>query len=161
MIEEPQLELDVDDLATLRDIAKAATHGPWKIHLTEHPHHRGGSHKELTIDTAWDHGQLKAPYPVVTTSVGLGREPGGPGIHMVAMRAEDANHIASFNPAVTQKLLDLAERALAPQHPAPTIWRIVTGHGTHYRDTPPPADVAHMWEGYTLTKPSSPFPEMA
>lgn len=157
MRQQPLLELDPAELDRLEGVALAATDGPWDIERTDHPHHRGGHHTELRIRTSWIHGQLKGHYPVITTSVGIGKTAGGPGTHMVAMRADDANFIASFNPSVALQLLGLAKRALLPALPAPTIWRIVTGHGTHYRDTPPPPDAAHLWEAYAMVKPSSPL----
>lgn len=107
MRQQPLLELDDEELARLEDVAMAATHGPWEIEATHHPHHRGGYHAELRIRTNWIHGQLKDHYPVITTSTGIGKTPGGPGVHMVAMRAEDAAFIASFNPAVALQLLTL------------------------------------------------------
>lgn len=73
----------------------AHTPGPWQVIITEHPHHLGGKHIQRRIATVWEHGQLKAPCPVVNLSVGLGEVEGGAPIHMVSIREEDACLIAA------------------------------------------------------------------
>lgn len=75
----------------------AVTHtpGPWVVVTTSHPHCLGGKHVERRIFTGWDHPQMKGPIGVVNTSVGLGAEKGGPAIHMVSLREEDARLIAA------------------------------------------------------------------
>lgn len=122
----PILELDEDALARLTTIAQAATLGPWKVQIDEHPHLRGGRHIERRIRTDWIQGQLKDYYPVVTGSFGLPAEQGGPACHMVSINEADATFIASFNPAVAQQLLRLAaigleveQRAAAVHAPTP------------------------------------------
>lgn len=109
----PLLALDERELERLQGVAGEATAGPWDVHLTTHPHCLGGAHREWRIQTSWTHGQLKAPYPVITTSIGLPADTGGKATHMVAMRAEDAAYIAEFNPAVALQLIALAKQALA------------------------------------------------
>lgn len=114
----PILELDEDALERLDGIAQAATLGPWKVQEDKHPHLLGGQHVERRIRTDWTHGQLKAPYPVVTTSIGLPAEKDGKACHMVAINEADATFIASFNPAVAQQLLRLARIGLAVEQAA-------------------------------------------
>jgi hypothetical protein len=101
------------DLDKLEALAREAMPGPWEVQVDERPHHRGGVHHERRIATSWEHGQLKAKYPVVTTSVGIGKEKDGPPYHMVGIREEDANFIAAANPETVLALIELARRALS------------------------------------------------
>jgi hypothetical protein len=99
------------DLDKLEALARAATPGPWEVQVDERPHHRGGAHIERRIRTSWEHGQLKAPYPVITTSVGIGAAAGGPAHYMVSLGEHDAAHIAAANPAAVLDLIALARQA--------------------------------------------------
>ena len=71
------------------------TRGPWQVIREEHPHHLGGKHVEFRIFTVWSHPQLKGPFPVVNSSVGVGSEAGGPARHMVWIDEADAYLIAA------------------------------------------------------------------
>lgn len=95
----------------LRKVAQAATPGPWQVILDEHPYYLGGTHKERRIATTWIQGQLKDFMPIVNGSIGLGETKDGPVRHMVWIEAKDAAHIATFNPALIAKLLDVVEAA--------------------------------------------------
>lgn len=86
-------------LAEIKAAAEAATPGPWKTVTDEHPHCRGGKHRERRIFTAWEHPQLRDFAPVVNGSVGIPAEKGGKPIHMVSIEANNADHIAAANPA--------------------------------------------------------------
>jgi hypothetical protein len=101
------------DLDKLEALAREAMPGPWEVQVDERPHHRGGVHHERRIATSWEHGQLKAKYPIVTTSVGIGKEKASPPYHMVGIREEDANFIAAANPETVLALIELARRALS------------------------------------------------
>jgi hypothetical protein len=106
--------MDNDQLDKLEALACEAMPGPWEVQIDERPHHRGGVHHERRIATSWEHGQLKAKYPVVTTSIGIGKEKDGPPHYMVGMREEDANFIAAANPEIVLALIALARRSPAP-----------------------------------------------
>ena len=70
---------------------------PWKVYEHKLPYKNGDKereHIERSIYTAYDHPQLRGPYPVVCASVGLGMEAGKP-IHMVSLKAEDARRIVA------------------------------------------------------------------
>lgn len=99
------------DLNELEALARAATPGPWEVQVDERPHHRGGAHFERRIRTSWEHGQLGAPYPVITTSVGIGTAADGPAHYMVSLGEHDAAHIAAANPAAVLELIALARQA--------------------------------------------------
>lgn len=99
------------DLDKIEALARAATHGPWEVQVDDRPHHRGGVHIERRIRTSWEHGQLGAPYPVITTSVGVGAAAGGPAHYMVSLGEHDAAHIAAANPAAVLELIALARQA--------------------------------------------------
>jgi len=99
------------DLDKLEALARAATPGPWEVQVDDRPHHRGGAHIERRIRTSWEHGQLKAPYPVITTSVGIGAVAGGPAHYMVSLGENDAAHIAATNPTAVLELIALARQA--------------------------------------------------
>lgn len=71
------------------------TRGPWQVIREEHPHHLGGKHVEFRIFTVWSHPQLKGPFPVVNSSVGVGAEASGPARHMVWIDEADAYLIAA------------------------------------------------------------------
>jgi hypothetical protein len=106
------------DLDKLEALAREAMPGPWEVQIDERPHYRGGVHHERRIATAWEHGQLKGKYPVVTTSVGIGKEADGPPHYMVGMREEDANFIAAANP---ETILNLIAQARASQPEGATL----------------------------------------
>lgn len=97
------------NIKQLREVAQAATPGPWQVITDEHPYHLGGTHKERRIATTWIQGQLKDFMPIVNGSMGLGETKDGPVRHMVWIEAKDAAHIATFNPAMISKLLDVVE----------------------------------------------------
>lgn len=97
------------NIKQLREVAQAATPGPWQVITDEHPYHLGGTHKERRIATTWIQGQLKDFMPIVNGSMGLGETKDGPVRHMVWIEAKDAAHIATFNPAMISKMLDVAE----------------------------------------------------
>lgn len=99
------------DLDKIEALARAATPGPWEVQVDGRPHHRGGVHIERRIRTSWKHGQLGAPYPVITTSVGIGATAGGPARYMVGLSENDAAHIAAANPAAVLELIALARQA--------------------------------------------------
>lgn len=102
------------DLDKLEALARAATPGSWEVQVDERPHHRGGAHIERRIRTSWEHDQLKAPYPVITTSVGIGVAAGGPAHYMVSLGENDAAHIAATNPTAVLELIALARQAAGP-----------------------------------------------
>ena len=68
---------------------------PWKVYEYKRPYKSGDKereHIERSIYTAYDHPQLRGPYPVVCASVGLGMDAGKP-LHMVSLKEEDARRI--------------------------------------------------------------------
>lgn len=71
------------------------TEGPWKVYETRIPHYLGNAHVERRIGTAWDHPQLKGPYPVVSTAVGVGEREGGPAVQFTSISAENAALIST------------------------------------------------------------------
>lgn len=96
------------------------TPGPWQVVQTKHPWfmsaqkvlgtalpERTGSHLERRIFTTWEHGQLKAPFPVVNSSHGVG-DKDGPPVQMVSMSAEVAAHIARLDPQTVSALCTMA-----------------------------------------------------
>ena len=93
-------------MTTLRQLAEAATSGPWQVITDEHPHYHGGTHKERRIFTVWHHPQLKGPWGIVNNSVGIGAEKGGPARHMVSIEEKNADYIAAANPTAILALLD-------------------------------------------------------
>lgn len=98
------------DIQRLRALAEKATPGPWKIVRDLHPHYLG-THEEFRIFTAWNHGQMKGPLPVVTMSTGIGEKRGDPPRQMVSMRADDVALLVEMDPATVIALCDLAEKA--------------------------------------------------
>jgi len=69
------------------------TPGPWQVEVARRPHRRG-FHIETRIFTNYDDPQLKAPYPVVTGSVGIGPTGSPNPIHFVRINERDASLIA-------------------------------------------------------------------
>ena len=70
---------------------------PWKVYEHKRPYKSGDKereHIERSIYTAYDHPQLRGPYPVVCASVGLGMDAGKP-LHMVSLKEEDARRIVA------------------------------------------------------------------
>ena len=115
-------EIDTSPSA-LRALAEAATRGPWQVWVTRHPFSLvrcdgstlTGEHVERHIVTVRNHPQSRAPYPIVTISVGAGIDDGPP-VHKVYIRPEDADYIAAVSPEVVLALLDaLADEKEAAQ----------------------------------------------
>lgn len=96
-------------------VAAEHTPGPWQVVVTEHPHHLGGKHTQRRIATAWIHGQLNGPAPVVNLSTGLGATEGASPINMVWIKEADARLIAT-SPELLDALQDAME-ALAMCQP--------------------------------------------
>jgi len=96
---------------------EGVTPGPWKAIEERHewslPERammghdvpaQAGEHLERRIFTTWDHAQLKSPFPVVNSSIGIGKA-GEPSIQMVWMQPEDASHIARCDPDTMRSIL--------------------------------------------------------
>ena len=75
--------LTAAELQEIRERESKATKGPWQVHSETLPLSPLGVEKlrktglvvERTIHTTWNHGQLKGPAPVVSTSCGPYHEP--------------------------------------------------------------------------------------
>lgn len=120
MTEITQAKLD-EMLAGLEGV----TPGPWEVIEEEHewslPERammghdmpaQSGEHLELRIFTAWEHPQAKSPWPVVNSSVGIGKA-GEPSIQMVWMEPAVAAHIARCDPDTMRQIITLAKQALS------------------------------------------------
>lgn len=79
------------------------------------------------------------------------------GVSTYSPHGDQLRQLHAFAHAVAEELLArLPTPNTAPPLPAPTLWRIRTGHGAQVRDTPPPEHAAPFWEGYALVKPATP-----
>ena len=114
-------DADLIRLATIRRRLRAATSGPWRASKERQPLNDLGHktfpegvgpegnekdhHESWRIDTTWEHGQLRGPYPVVTTSYSPYFEPN----IAISIRDEDVDLIANA-PEDIFFLLELVER---------------------------------------------------
>ena len=73
---------------------KKYTPGPWQVIEIKHPH-KLGEHTERAIVTAWDHPQLKAPYPVVVQSRAMGPTGWDDPIKIISISEANARLIAA------------------------------------------------------------------
>lgn len=90
------------------------TPGPWQVVVDERPHKHGGKHIERRIFTTWEHPQLKACWPVVNMSIGVGEREGDRAISFVHLDEADARLIAAAPDLLEalQALLAVLERQL-------------------------------------------------
>lgn len=102
------MTLDAATLAALREKAEKATPGGWQFIEDAVPSRLGGSIVERTIHTAWDHGQLRGPAPIVSLGVTVGQD--GKARYFVHIGKDDAAHIAAASPDVVLALVAEIER---------------------------------------------------
>jgi hypothetical protein len=98
-----------DPLSALLTLCEKATPGPWQVATDEHPHHLGGKHIERRIFTVKHDPQLKGPWGIVNSSVGIGAEKDAATRHMVAISEPDAAYIAACSPEVIAALVRIAQ----------------------------------------------------
>jgi len=111
MTDQKDTTVSTDRLAEMLAGLEGVTPGPWQVIEEKHEwslperammgHEMpatSGEHLERRIFTTWEHGQLKSPFPVVNSSVGIGKV-GEPSIQMVWMEPAVADHIARCDPA--------------------------------------------------------------
>jgi hypothetical protein len=109
------MPLKDETLLAMKEAAAKATPGPWKVYKTPFTQtelgRAQGFKEERTsvvnaIGQAWDHPQLKAPLPIITTTHGPYYDPQ----HAVKIEDEDAEFIAICNPANVSALIEEVER---------------------------------------------------
>lgn len=114
----PAGPLTDEELADLERLSTEATGRPWQVvkeplKVTkageEYGSKAGPGWVETSIHTAWDHGQLKGPAPVVTTASGPFYEP----TRHIHIRAQDADFIVAACNATRRLLAEV--RALRKQ----------------------------------------------
>lgn len=88
----------------LRELLAKATRGDWQVIVEKHPHYLGGEHTERRIFTTWNDPQLKGPWGVVNSSIGIAVEREQPVRHMVSISAEDAALICEMRNALSDLL---------------------------------------------------------
>lgn len=96
---------------------EGVTPGPWQVIEQKHEWSlparammghdipaQAGEHLERRIFTTWEDGQLKSPFPVVNSSIGIGKV-GEPSVQMVWMDPAVADHIARCDPDTMRSIL--------------------------------------------------------
>lgn len=119
------------------------TRGPWQVIERRLPHYLGSEHKARMIFTAWDDPQLKGPYPVVCTSIGIPEHKGDPAIHFCGISEADARLIAQ-SPRLLTALQNLVSWRDNGGHNGDESWnwaREVIAHATQ------PAGSSDVGEG--------------
>jgi hypothetical protein len=143
-------------LAEIIKGCEGVTPGPWQVVVTTHPWSleereilgetipaKTGEHTELRVFTTWEDGQLKSPYPVVNSSVGIGLATGKP-VHMVAMEEPVAAHIARLDPQTVYSILTELQHRREAEAGTPVAFRWLDGEGHNagwrYSDVDPRQD---------------------
>ena len=93
----------MSEFEELKRVAESATPGGWAVAEQKYPHRYMGHHIERMIVTAYDDGQLKSPYPIVTMATGIGI--GDKLINFCHISEEDSAFIAVANPETILALI--------------------------------------------------------
>jgi hypothetical protein len=94
--------------------ATAATPGPWKVYEQPIRFHTGTADVEQMIGQAWDHPQMKAPYPVIGVATHIDFDTRKPVsvVRFADNTAEFVAHAREDVPALIARVRELeAERA--------------------------------------------------
>lgn len=114
--------MNAEQLQVIKERAKYATDGPWKVVKSED--------SGVQIGTAWEHGQLKAGVPIVTT--GHGKD--GVTVYINHVNAEFIAHAREDIPALIAEVERLRE-ALQFYAKESTYWYVENPGGKLLKDS--------------------------